>query len=59
MPRDRENMASASRALRVGGRALEEITGEPEPEVEQRDFLREGFRRLMGVSKPVRKYGEE
>lgn len=52
----KQNMASATRALRQGGKALEEMTGSKEPTVKQpesqkklQSALRLGFRRLGGM----------
>lgn len=53
----RPTLATAARALRAGGRALGELTGEDEPEMPYEDVLKQGFRRLMGVTKPVRRFG--
>jgi len=53
-----KNLAGASRALRTGGEELAEITGEPEePEQPQADIVADGFRRLFGVTKSAKKFG--
>lgn len=59
MPDDKRNLAYAASAMRSGGKRLGELTGEEEPELEQKDFLSAGFRRLAGVEKAQRKYGED
>ena len=54
----RRNLAEAESAMRAGGRELGAITGEEEPEITDTNTLRQGFRRLLGVEKPVRRHGE-
>ena len=61
MPVDKngKNLAYAANAMKTGGKALGEITGEEEPELEQKSFFSDGFRRLTGnVETPKRKTGE-
>lgn len=59
MPNDTpyKNLADAAQALKKGGRALAELTGEDEPDLPEVDVLREGFRRLTGAKKPERRFG--
>lgn len=57
-PKRRRNLAEAEAAMRSGGRELSGITGEEEPEIQDTNTLRQGFRRLLGVEKPVRRHGE-
>jgi hypothetical protein len=66
MPHDKKmeqrarNLGGVQRPLRAGGAELEAITGEPEPEIrqsERQEFLRRGFRRLLGAPKKTRIYG--
>jgi hypothetical protein len=56
---EKRNLGYAASALSTGGKRLGELTGEEEPELEQKDFLSQGFRRLAGVQAPVRKYGSD
>ena len=55
----RRNLAEAESAMRAGGRELGAITGEEEPEIQDTNTLRQGFRRLLGdVTPPSRRRGE-
>lgn len=61
MPYDEENpkknIAGATRALRLGGAELAELTGEDEVELPQANIFRDGFRRLTGAARAPRMYG--